>query len=620
MHADGLHQHGCGEFLLLCCSTCCSDRLRPSEIPFKEVIVRPNTETDMAQRRAELESDRETFFCPLCLNLLEEPVATPCGHNYCRKCLQAFWDEEQEYSIYSCPRCMKTFASRPLPTANTELAAVVEQLKKSGTSADKADGGCCAGQGDLTEATPGNVSEVGPEDVACDVCTGRKRKALQSCMDCLASYCELHLQPHQDVTLLKKHQLVNPSKRQRLKTCPRHEDEDLDMFCRTDQCSICHLCSAEEHSDHDVVSAAEERAKKQKELEGSRESIQQEVKEQEKLLEMLPQEMDSVRQSAEKTVHEGEEVFSKLMALLETKREEMRQEIWSRQEKEVNRIKDFREKLQRDIAELKKRDAILRWISDTTNDRQFLDHFSALPSLSKDADSARVQVRTAQHFSAMTEVLPVFQEKIEEALDQGCLDLKWTVLDADMLLSEPQPKARDDFLKYSCDITLDRYSAYRRLTITNGCKSADRIQDISYRSFSEEHFRDFCQVLSCQQMTGKCYWEVEWKMDTNPISVAVAYGNIKRGGCESKFGANAKSWALYCCNNEHVEFHHNGTKTILSSCPPSRIGVYLDYNAGLLSFYDVYDSMTRLYRVQTTFTSPLYAGFYVGDKSCVTLK
>lgn len=565
----------------------------------------------MAQRGAELESEGETFFCPLCLNLLEEPVATPCGHNYCRKCLKVFWDEEQEYRIYSCPWCMKTFASRPLTTANTELAAALEQLKNTGAPADKAD---------HSYAGPGDVTEAGPGDVACDVCTGRKRKALQSCMNCLSSYCGLHLQPHQDIALLKKHELVDPSKRRRQKTCVRHEDEELDMFCRTDQQGICHLCSADEHSGHNVVSAAEERAERQKELEGSRESIQKGVQEREELLEVLLPEMDAIRQSAGKAVQEGEEVFSQLITLLETRREELRREVRLRQEEEVSRIKELREKLQQDVVELKTRDGVLRWISDTADHKQFLDHFSSLPPLGKRADSPGVRLRSAAHFSAMTEALSAFQEKTQKALGENWMELKWTVMDADMLLSEPQPKTRDDFLKYSYNITLDESTSYRHLAITDGGRKAERIQRQCYRWGAGERFLHCDQVLSDQAMTGRCYWEVHWEMERYGIYIAVAYGDIKRGRFDSKFGSNDKSWALYCCKGEHVAFHHNQTVTELPGFPSSKIGVYLDHRAGLLSFYNVSESMTRLYRAQTTFTQPLHAGFYVGYESIVILK
>ncbi|XP_047676544.1 E3 ubiquitin/ISG15 ligase TRIM25-like [Tachysurus fulvidraco] len=185
------------------------------------------------------------FSCPLCLDLLNDPVAIPCGHSFCKVCINAHWDQEDVNGVYRCPQCRETFTPRPVLHRNNMLAEVVEKLKKT----------------ELQAASPAHWY-AGPGDVECDSCTGRKHKAVKSCLICQASYCEDHLKPHYQSPAFKKHKLVEACEALQEKICSEH-DKLMEIYCRTDQSLICYLCMMEEHKGHDTVSAKAERTKKQ---------------------------------------------------------------------------------------------------------------------------------------------------------------------------------------------------------------------------------------------------------------------------------------------------------------------------------------------------------------------
>uniref|UniRef100_A0A671Z3Z8 Tripartite motif-containing protein 16-like n=1 Tax=Sparus aurata TaxID=8175 RepID=A0A671Z3Z8_SPAAU len=325
------------------------------------------------------------FCCSVCLDLLKDPVAIPCGHSYCMNCIQSYWDTEDEKKTHSCPQCRQSFTPRPVLVKNTMLEDLVE-------------------------------------------------------------------------------------------------DEGLKIFCRTDQQCTGYICPVDEHKGHDTVSAAAERTERQRELEGSRHNIQQRIQDREEDVKLLQQEV---------------------------------------------------------------------------------------------------------------------VEKV------------------DVLLSNPQaePETRAEFLRYSREITLDPNTAPKKLLLSEGNRKVTYIREHQSYSDHPDRFTYWCQVLSRESLTGRCYWEVEWGgRRARGVDVAVAYKNISRAGTESHFGQNDKSWSLDCYNDSYF-FYHNNVHTRVSGPRSSRVGVYLDHSAGILSFYSVSETNTLIHRVETTFTQPLYAGLLVAYRT-----
>ncbi|KAG8014415.1 Tripartite motif-containing protein 16 [Nibea albiflora] len=523
----------------------------------------------MAQKGVQL--DRETFSCPICLDLLKNPVTTSCGHSYCMNCIKSHWDGEDEKKIHSCPQCRQRFPQRPVLMKNTVLAALVEELKKTGL-----------------QAAPADHCYAGPEDVTCDVCTGRKLKALKSCLFCLASYCEKHLQPHHDAAPLKRHKLVEPSKKLQENLCSRHD---------------------EDHKGHDTVSAAAERTERQRELEVSRQNIQQRIQDREKDVKELQQEVEAINGSADKAVLDSEKIFTKLIRLMERRRSAVKQQVRSQQETEVSRVKELQEKLEQEITELKRKDAELKKLSHTEDHNQFLHNYPSLSRLSQSTDSSSTNIRPLRYFEDVTAAVSELRDKLQDVLRDQRTNVSLTVSEVHGLLSgpEPEPKIRAEFLKYSRELTLDPNTAHTLLLSSEGNRKVTRMKKKQSYPSQPDRFTHWPQVLSRQSLTGRCYWEVEW--GGNGVYVAVAYKNISRAGSsyECLFGYNDKSWMLHCDTNSYY-FWYNSVQTPVLGPRSSRVGVYLDHSAGVLSFYSVSETMTLLHRVQTTFTQPLYAG------------
>ncbi|XP_068587674.1 NLR family CARD domain-containing protein 3-like [Cebidichthys violaceus] len=162
---------------------------------------------------------------------------------------------------------------------------------------------------------------------------------------------------------------------------------------------------------------------------------------------------------------------------------------------------------------------------------------------------------------------------------------------------------------YVCELTLDPNTANTKLSLSDNNKKVTEVKEEQPYPDHPERFHHWKQVLCRDGLTGCCYWEVEWK---GWVNIGVAYKGIKRTGeCEEGcLGENNKSWGLFCSANGYSACHDKRTTDIRgtrASFGAGRVAVYLDWPAGILTFYRVSaDTLIHLHTFHCTFTEPLY--------------
>ncbi|MEQ2305048.1 hypothetical protein AMECASPLE_033550 [Ameca splendens] len=180
--------------------------------------------------------------------------------------------------------------------------------------------------------------------------------------------------------------------------------------------------------------------------------------------------------------------------------------------------------------------------------------------------------------------------------------------------------------KYSCQLTIDTNTVNRNLKLSDNNRKVTYVEEDQSYVDHPDRFDYWPQLLCANALTGRCYWEVEWKVG---VYISVSYRGVHRkgGSDDCVFGKNDQSWSLSGSDYDGYSSWHSNKKTPISSSSSSssssvsnRVAVYVDCPAGILSFYRVSsDSLIHLHTFNTTFTEPLYPGFGVWPDTSVFL-
>ncbi|XP_058872415.1 tripartite motif-containing protein 16-like protein [Acipenser ruthenus] len=293
-------------------------------------------------------------------------------------------------------------------------------------------------------------------------------------------------------------------------------------------------------------------------------------------------------------IKESEKIFTELIRSIEKIHTEVIELIGANEKAAVNQAEGRMKKLEQEIAELINRNAELQQLSETEDHIHFLQNFQSLCAPPEAGDLPSVTVNTDFSFGAVRKAVSELKDHIEDFCK------------GELVKITPSSSLQSD----SCQLTLDPNTAHRELCLSEGNRKVTlRGETQRYPGDHPERFDGYFQVLCREGLSGtRCYWEIEWS--GGEASIGVTYKGIRRKGVDLSclLGFNDKSWSLICSGSSYSA-RHNNYQTAITAPHPPRIGVYLDFNAGTLSFYGVSDTMTLLHRFQTVFIEPLYPGF-----------
>ncbi|XP_055520994.1 E3 ubiquitin/ISG15 ligase TRIM25-like [Leucoraja erinacea] len=181
----------------------------------------------------------EELTCAVCLGLYQDPVALPCQHSFCAKCIGDAWDHSVTRFGVNCPQCRRNFNPRPSLVKNHTLRNIVEKYSQSKPTAPAAR----------------------PSPVMCEYCIDSPSPAVKTCLKCETSFCSHHLQPHLTKQVYKDHGLIEPIADFTTRQCPTHK-KIIEFYCEQDQECVCMSCTViGKHKSHSLLTLEQAKSK-----------------------------------------------------------------------------------------------------------------------------------------------------------------------------------------------------------------------------------------------------------------------------------------------------------------------------------------------------------------------
>ncbi|XP_053360962.1 E3 ubiquitin-protein ligase TRIM39-like [Clarias gariepinus] len=506
--------------------------------------------------------------CSICLDVFTDPVSTPCGHNFCMICLKQFWDSS---SHCQCPVCKTSFAKRPELCVNTFISGLAAPFKKS------------------VQVKSSSAAEKPTQSlVLCEICCEKKCVAVKSCLTCMTTYCGTHLEPHERVSSLKKHKLMEPVENLGDYICQKHE-RPLELFCRNDQTCVCQFCTETDHKTHNTVPIEKEIKEKKTEIEKTRAEVQQIIQKRLKKIKKIKHSVELNNKTTEKEKADVVEIFSALMRCIERRKAELLKVMEEKQKAAERQAEEFIKDLEQEITELKRRNTELEQLSHTEDHLHLLQIYPSLCSPPHTQDWTDVTINSRLSVETVRRALSQIQETLSEEMEK---------------LDETELKR---IQQYAVDVTLDPDTASSFLILSDDgkqvtCRAKKHLLD------KLERFDFSICVLGKEGFSsGRFYYEVQVRGNTD-----WDLGVVRESINTEKEITTSPEDGYWCISLEKKKkyFAYDSPPVSLSlKQAPQKVGVFVDYEEGLISFYDV-DAKFHIYSFTgQTFTEKLYPSF-----------
>ncbi|CAL8240391.1 unnamed protein product [Gadus morhua 'NCC'] len=504
----------------------------------------------------------ENFSCPICLDVFNSPVTTPCGHNFCRTCVTKFWDEQVQFK---CPVCNEHFPTRPDPWVNTLLSELAAQFRATVRVKEQP----C----------------VDPAEVGCDVCSGTKLKAMKSCLECFMSFCQTHLEPHQRVTVLKKHRLVEPMDRLEDRMCKKH-DRLLELFCQSEQVCVCQFCTEGDHRSHPVVPLKEEYEVKTAQLGKLEAEVPLMIQERKLKIKKIKDTVELSKKVADRDIADGLQIITALKRCMEKWQDDFNQMVKESLKTTEKQSEDLIKELEQEIEDLTNRSLEVKPLSHTKDHLHFLQAFRSLKDPPHTRDWTTVEVRPPSYVWTLRRSLDQLEETLNMEMKELCgAELKRVQ-------------------QYEVDVTLDPDTAHLNLILSGDGKQVHHGYAVKKLPDNPKRFTQNPRVLTRQSFSsGRFYFEVQVK-NKKVWCLGVARESIDRKGCALRTPETGY-WSI-TFDKDGLVFTGIPDVRLPLRAELQKVGVFVDYDEGLVSFYDV-EARVHLYSATgCIFSEPLF--------------